>query len=412
MYDLAIIGAGAAGIKCAKLALASRLKTVLIETDPDTFGGTCINSGCIPTKFFLQAAKANTPWEETFGAKNQTIEKIKQPLLAFFIKKNVDILWGRASFSDKNTLVVDNKKITAKNIVIATGSLPRTVFTHPRVITAEGLLETPTLPENILIVGAGYIGIEFAALLSRLGKKVSLIEQMPQILPNFDPQLADRLKVILEKKGIRIQLESLAQEKDFEDFDLTISATGRVPNLKDLRLENAGVSLNEFGWIETDRFMKTNVTNIYACGDISGKHLLAYVAEYQARLAIDSIGNFPNSEDYRIIPTCAFSIPQVAQVGILEEEARKKNISCRKLQSNFLRFSSSYVFDDTDGFLKIILDEKERVIGAGVISQAAAELINFFALCIRNSVTLSELKKCIFVHPTLSEIIPLFVSED
>jgi len=412
MYDLAIIGTGAAGIACAKSALKNGLKTVLIEQSPHTFGGTCINSGCIPTKLFLNSSKLNNSWEYIFKKKEKIVKEIKTPLLSFLEKGSLDIVWGRAHFIDKNNLSTDNETITAKNIIIASGASPKSILNHPKVIFAKDLFSQPALPDKILIIGAGYIGIELASLLHNLGKNFCVIEKEDQILLSFERNLASRLRLILEKKGIKIETGKDASEINLDDFDLVISAVGNIPNTGDLKIEDIGLSTNEGGWIKTDKSMKTNIENIYACGDITGKKLLAYVAEYQAGICIDNIKGVQAQEDYRGIAECVFSQPSMAQVGILEEQAKREGIKHRVIKSNFLRYSAPYVYNDKDGFIKVLLDEKEQIIGAGIISQSAAELINVFSLCIKKNLTLNDLRKCIFIHPTLSEIIPLLLSSN
>ena len=410
MYDIAIIGAGAAGISCAKAAILSGLRTVLIEGGKDSFGGTCINTGCIPTKFFLKSSKLHKPWQDTSRESKEIIDKIKLPLLSFLQKQGVDLVWGKASFLDKNTLEVGGKKIKAKHIVIASGSSAKKIFSHPKVIGAEQIFDQADIGEKFLIIGGGYIGLEMASLLCNLGKQVNLIEKEARILPNFDKYLARRLKGILEKRSIKIEEGKDVNEADFDDFDLVISAVGRDPNTSGLGLENIGLALDKGGWIKTDKCLKTNIENIYSCGDVTGKKLLAYTADYQARLCIKNITGTTFEEDYLGLAECVFSSPCVAKVGILEEQAKAAGLSYRVIKSNFLRFSSAYVYDDLDGFIQVLVDSSEKIIGAGIISQAAPELISLFSFCIRNNMKLANLKDNIFIHPTLSEIIPLLLN--
>jgi len=411
MYDLAIIGAGAAGIACAKSAIGNKLHTVLIEERQETFGGTCLNKGCIPTKFFLNSSKLHKSWQDLSGEKDNIIKKVKMPLLRYLEGQGVDILWGEASFLDKNSLSVDGARVEAKNIIVATGSSAKTLPGYPNTIPAEDLFSQPVLPERILIVGAGYIGIEFASLLHNLGKDICVIEKEKTILPGFNYYFSRRLRTILEKKGIKIEIGKDISGCNLDNFDLLISAIGRQPNLQKLKIENAGLMQNQEGWIKTNEYMETNVKSIYACGDTTGKKLLAYTAEYQARICIDNIRGETAEEDYFGLPECVFSMPQMAKVGILEEEAKQRNIKYRVIKSNFLKFSSTYVYGDSDGYIEIVLDSQEKIIGAGIISHLAGELINTFSLCLNSNLTLGDLKKCVFIHPTLSEIIPL-VSED
>jgi dihydrolipoamide dehydrogenase len=190
-----------------------------------------------------------------------------------------------------------------------------------------------------------------------------------------------------------------------------IVSVGRTPNTKNLGIVKIGLSVNSAGWIKTDKYMRTNLKNIYACGDITGKKLLAYVAEAQAEVCVNNILKKKMEEDYCGIADCVFSLPQIARVGISEEEAKNKNIKHKVIRSNFLKFSSSYVYSDSGGFIQVIVNKRDRIIGASVISNAASELISIFSLVIKNKLKAKDLKKSFFIHPTLSEIIPLFLRE-
>jgi len=408
MYDIAIIGAGAAGIRCAQKALHEGLKVVVFDQSPDTFGGICLNRGCIPTKFLIQKSKISKNWKEALVQSREIVKKIKNPLLSHLETQGVQFVWARPRLIDKNNIQVDNHRFDAHNIVIATGSVGQRIFDHPKAFVAEELLVKPDLADNILIVGAGYIGIELASLLSDYGKKVTLVEKEDNILSSYEPSLSNRLRVILEKKGIVIETSKSITNEDLDDFDLVLLATGRCPATENLGLEKIGIKLDERGWIKTDSSMRTNINNIYACGDVTGKKLLAYTAEYQAHLCVRNITGKNETEDYYALPECVFSSPQIAKVGITKEEARQKNIKHSVLRSNFLKFSSSCVYDDEQGFMEVLVGEDDKIIGAAIISVQAAELINILSLCIKNNLTLKDLQKCLFTHPTLSEVIPLF----
>jgi dihydrolipoamide dehydrogenase len=238
-----------------------------------------------------------------------------------------------------------------------------------------------------------------------------VIEKENRILPSFEENLSGRLRAILEQKNIKIDTAVDTGKYNTSVFDKIILATGRTPNSQGLNLEKAGVICDEKGWIKTDSFMRTNVKNIYACGDITAKKLLAYIAEYQARLCIDNILGKKQKEDYSVLPECVFCLPQIAKVGIGENEAKEKNLKHKIIRSNFLKFSSAHVYDDKQGFIQLIVDQKDIIIGAAIISNFAAELINLLALMIRQKVTLSSFKHCHFIHPTLSEMIPLLLKD-
>jgi dihydrolipoamide dehydrogenase len=410
MVDVAIIGAGAGGISCAKEAIKFKLNAVIVERDINSFGGICINRGCIPAKFLIKSSQLNKDWGELIKKENEIINNIKSSLFNY-LNKRIEIVWGEASFGNRNTLEVGKRKIKAKNIIIASGSFPRKVEKIKNALPAEEVFQLSTLPSKFLIIGAGSVGVEMASLLNSLGKVVWLIEKEDRILPHFPSHISRRLKLILEKRGIKIILSSHINNFNLNKFDSIILAGGRDPNYKNLKAKEVGLLFDEGGWIKTNAFMRTNLDNIYACGDVTGKKLLAYIADYQAKLCISNIMGKDEKEDYSVLPECAFSIPQVAKVGILEEEAKQKNFKYKTLKTNFLRFSSAYTYGDRDGYMEICLDEKEKIVGAGIISNIASELISIFTLAVKNKLTLKELASCIFIHPTLSEIITLFLKE-
>ncbi|MBU2102478.1 MAG: NAD(P)/FAD-dependent oxidoreductase [Candidatus Omnitrophota bacterium] len=406
MYDIAIIGAGAAGIAACKRALAHQRKVILIDESFERFGGTCINQGCIPTKFFIRSAVAGKSWPEIFDAARALIKKIKVPLHVFLEKQGVRVMYGAAVLLDGHRIRVAETIIEARAIIIATGSLPRTIVTHPSAFFAQELFSRSSIPEKFLIVGGGSIGIEVTSLLRRLGKIVHVVEKETRILPSFEESVSSRLKVILERTGVTFELGKDVSGIDLSSFDAIIMAAGRVPNTVDCGLAVAGVALGPGGWIKTDERGRTSVDTVYACGDVTGKKLLAYTAEYQAKLCVDTIAGKNVVVDDTGIPECVFSLPQIACVGMNASSARDNNIAHRVIKSNFLKFSSAYVYDDTDGYAQIVLAPGGTVLGATVISHAAGELINLLSLCVRSKLPVTVLSQAIFIHPTLSEVIP------
>lgn len=412
MYDLAIIGAGPAGIACAKEARKFGFRPLLIEKDQRHFGGVCLNHGCIPAKFFINAAKSGISWDKASPEKDRIVRDIKLSAIQFLQKQGVEVLWGQARFLSQNSLEVNGETIVAQHIIIATGSQPKLIAGHSEALAADELFRLDNIAGRFLIVGAGYIGIELASLLRSLGKEVCVVEKEKTILPSFDAYLSNRLKIILQKKGIRIETEKDLKEYNLERYDAVIAAVGRSPNTAGLGLENAGVICDAQGWITTNEFLRTNVANIYACGDVTGKNLLAYTAEYQGRVCVANIKKGPYiKEEYRALPLCVFSLPSLAKVGILEDEAKRLNLEYRIIQTNFLKFSSSYVYGDNDGFMQLVFDDKDTIIGAGIISNIAAELISLLAVCVQQKAKLSDLKRLLLVHPSLCEIVSLLAQE-
>ncbi|MDD3295955.1 MAG: NAD(P)/FAD-dependent oxidoreductase [Candidatus Omnitrophica bacterium] len=406
MYDLAIIGAGAAGIESAKAALAGGLKVLLVEQSQASFGGTCLNQGCIPAKFFLNSVKSNQTWDKIFPRQSEIITSIKEPLVKSLQAGGLDIVWGKAKFFSPKVLDVEGIKYEAANVIVASGSLPREVLKHPKAIFAQDLFSRKEIPESFLIIGAGYIGIEFASLLKGLNKKVHVIEKEEAILPSFDSLLVKRLRAILNRQGITIETCKDFSQCGMDGFDMAVIAAGRCPNTTSLGLEEAGIEVDSRGWVKTNSSLETNVAGVYACGDVTGKKMLAYTAQRQAGICVNNILGLKKKEDYKGVPECVFSVPSMAQVGVLPQDAAKLNIKHQIFKSNFLKFSSAYVQEDKDGFIEIVADTKGKIIGAGIISKAAAELISLLSLCVLNEIDVKKLRSSLFIHPTLSEIIP------
>lgn len=355
MYDLAIIGAGAAGLVCAKQAIKYGLKTVLLERNEASFGGTCLNRGCIPTKFFINFSKLNKNWESLSQENKKNTGEIKSSLLKHFQNKGLEIKWGDVAFEDRKVLKVnDEQLIEAKNIIIAVGSKPRRIIEHKKAIVCEEIFNLPSLPNKFLIVGGGYIGIEIASLLKSFNREVTVVEKEEYIIPFFDNRLSNRLRVILSTKGINIHTGKAISDYNLDDYDMVILSTGRESNVETLGIDKAGLKTEE-GWIKTDKFMRTKADNIYACGDATGKKLLAYIAEYQAMICMDNIMGRKTEENYYGIPECVFSLPQISKAGMTEQEAKKKGVKYKVVKSNFLKFSSSYVYGDTDGFMQVLV---------------------------------------------------------
>ncbi len=408
MYEVAIIGGGPAGIEAARVALTHRLKTVLIERDFSSWGGTCLNKGCIPTKLYLEGIKKKQPWDRLVAKKNEVIDFIKNTSIKSLQQRGLEIIWGEANFLDRYTLKVNNKKIEAKYIIIATGSVPVDIFCEGKknVKLAEDLFSFSHLEgEKFLVVGAGAIGLEFASLLNTMGKEVTIVEKQDRILPSIDSTVTERLIRIFEKNGINIVLSSDFSYYDISNFDLVFICVGRRVDISNLGLEEIGIELDTGGRIKVNSFMQTTVENIYACGDVASSKMYAYVAEYQARICIKNIVGEKVEYNEKGIPECVFSIPQIAKVGYKEEELKKG--SYKVISANFKGLSSSYVYDDEEGFVRIIVSkDNKKVLGATVVSNLASEIIHILSLVIREEIPLDRLKDQIFVHPTISEVIP------
>ena len=258
-----------------------------------------------------------------------------------------------------------------------------------------------------MIIGGGVIGCEFASLFSTLGTQVSVVEKMPQLLPGEDKEVAKKLETIFKKKAIKVNTNTDAQTLDLNNYNLVLLCIGRIPKTEGLDLEKLGVKL-ERTKIIVDDYLKTSVPNIYAAGDCTGKTMLAHFASYQGRIAVENIAHpdNPKKADNPNIPNCIFTDPEIASVGLKEEEAKNKGIDIVVKKFDFLGSGMARILDETEGFIKIISDKKtEEILGASIIGPRATELISILTLAVSTHMKISQIQNTILAHPTLSESI-------
>ncbi|MFA5005287.1 MAG: dihydrolipoyl dehydrogenase [Candidatus Omnitrophota bacterium] len=420
MYDLAIVGAGWAGFNAALRAKELSLQSCLI--DSEALGGVCLNQGCIPTKTFIQSAKVYSLVKKAslFGVESKEAtfdlnklierkEKIIQQLSAGmrFSLKGVDLISARAGILSVNQIQAGDKIIQAKNIIIATGSLPMELpqlkFDHKKIISSTELLNLKDIPETLLVIGGGVIGCEFASLFSGLGSKVTLVEKCAQLLPGFDADISRKLENVFKKRGIEVKTNSEVSESDTADFTLSLLCVGRAPNPGDLGLEKIGVKLDRNTVVVND-YLATSVENIYAAGDCTGKLMLAHYAAYQGKLAVDNIMGKKIKADNAVVPNCIFTDPQVSGVGLSQAEAQAKGLNIKISKFDFLGSGAARILDEADGFIKVISDKDTGcLLGASIIGPQACELSAVFGVAISAHLNTEGLRKMIFAHPTLSE---------
>ena len=422
-YDLAVIGAGWAGFNASLRAKTLGLKTVLI--DKAELGGTCLNRGCIPTKALIQSAKVYSlaKKSKTFGIEtlNPQInfseiqarkDKIIRQLACGmqFLLKEIDFINAEAHFLSPSELKVGQEVIKAKAIIIATGSkvmeLKDIRLDGKKIISSDEILNLKKIPKSLLVIGGGVIGSEFASLFSILGTEVTIIEKMPQLLPQEDRETAKRIEVIFKKKGIKVHTATDAAKANFRDYELVLLSIGRVPNIEGLGLEKAGINL-ERGKIIIDEYLRTNMPNIYAAGDCTAKVMLAHFAAYQGEVAAGNcLQENHQKADNDNVPNCIFTDPEISSVGLCEEEAVKKGFDIKVSRFDFLGSGMARILDETEGFIKIISDKKtEIILGASIIGPRATELIASLVLAKTAGLKLSQIRKTIFAHPTMSESI-------
>jgi dihydrolipoamide dehydrogenase len=423
-YDLAVIGAGWAGFNAGLKAKELGLKVALIEKAE--LGGTCLNRGCIPTKSIIQSAKvyslakkcsvfgirtqpSTVNFSEIQARKNRLIGELRQGMN--FMLKGIDFINARAVVLGPQRLMVNGKELSARFILVACGSKPLELtnlkFDHKKIVSSDDILNLKELPGTLLIIGGGVIGSEFASLFAAFGVRVTVAEKMPQLLPGEDSETARKLESIFKKKGIAVNTNTDASNLNFDNYDLVLLCVGRAPDVTGLGLEKIGVK-PEKGKILTDEYLGTDISGIYAAGDCTGKIMLAHFAAYQGRLAAENIANpsGPRKIDSTAVPSCIFTDPEIASVGLNEEKARAQGIDIKINRFDFMGLGMARIMDETDGFVKIISDKStDRLLGASIIGPRATELIATITTAISAGLKLSQAREIIFAHPTVSESI-------
>ena len=406
--DLIIIGAGPGGYRAAEYAAKQGLQVVIIEQDE--VGGTCLNRGCIPTKTYVHAAS----FDEARERMGQVVPLLRSGVEGILAHPNITLMRGTASFVDSQTVNICRDSVVAKNIIIATGSsaklLPLPDINDPRLVTSTELLQCPTLPKRLAIIGAGVIGMEFASVFNRFGSEVTVIEYLKECLPMVDSDIAKRLRKLLEKRGIKFQMKTAVQSLADIDADMILMATGRKANTEGLNLSAAGITPAPNGTIPTnDNFSCVGCDSVaatlYAIGDVNGKQMLAHAAEMQAIRAVNHILGKTDGIRFDIMPAAIFTEPEAACVGPSEDQLKTDavNYICKK---SFWRANGkAQAMNETEGMLKLFADQQERIIGCHAYGAHAADIVQEVSVLMCKDTTLSELRDMIHIHPTLSEIL-------
>ena len=339
-------------------------------------------------------------------------------------KRKITLIKEKAELTGKNSFKAGDKTYTSKQIILAMGSEPIQIpipgIDKENVLNSDGVLDLEKLPEKVVIIGGGVIGIEFATLFASFGKKVEIVEMLPRILNTIDADAAETMKKILESKGVKIQtgakvLEikdglSVVYEKDGKQAeaagDMVVVAIGRRPVTKDMGLETVGVVMSPKGFIEVDDHLRTNVPGIYAIGDITGKIQLAHVASAQAVVAAANAAGKDKKVSYDIVPSCIYSNPEIAAVGLSEAEARKKGLS---VKTGFFSTSGngrSVILGSTEGFVKLVTEARTgEILGSVIVAPRATDMISEISVAMKAEATIEEIADTIHPHPTVSEII-------
>lgn len=448
--DLIIIGAGPGGYETAVRAAKAGLNTVIIEADK--VGGTCLNVGCIPTKSFCRNAELlrNLKEADVLGVENvsytfnmqKVVERknqvvatlsagietlLKQPLITF--------VKGKATFTGKHSIHVENacningenvdNDFEADHIIIATGSvtkfLPIPGKDLPKVLTSTEMLNLTEIPSKLCVIGGGVIGMEFASIFNAFGSEVTVLEFCKEILPNIDSDITKRLKASFKSQGINIINNAavnciedkgccysvgyeLKGTQQSVDADIVLMAVGRGANTSSLGLENAGIETDRRGIITNDDF-ETNVSGVYAIGDVNGKCQLAHAASFQGFHTLNHILGKEDEIRFDIIPAAVFTYPEAAMVGVTSDYCKQNGIGCTAHKGFFRANGKALAMNETDGMVKILTDENDTIIGASLFGPHAADLIQEIAALMNKNAKLSDLAQIVHAHPTLGEVV-------
>lgn len=440
--DVAVIGTGPGGYVAA--IRAAQLGGRVIAIEREELGGVCLNWGCIPTKTLIHTAHLYHKLQnaERFGLdvsglgvnlkglvkrKNEVVKSNKAGIRNLFKAHGIELVKGTAKVTGPHTIEVGDRQIEANAIIVATGSspaqLPGLETDGKRVITSTEALELEELPKTAVIVGAGAIGAEFASMWNTFGVHVTLVELLPRVLPNDDEEISQRMgdlfkkrtidvrtettvkKLTVGKKGVHVEFDG--SKTDAVDADLVLVGIGRRYHSEVVsETPGLGVELGQRGRIAVNEHMETTVPSIYAIGDVVGKTMLAHGASSEGLVAAANAMGGRKTMDYRVVPACTFTSPEVASVGLTETKAQAAGIQTKVGRFNLMASGRAHTMGETDGMVKIVGDAKTgQVIGVHIMGPEAGELIAAAALAIRLEATVEDIAHTIHTHPTLAETV-------
>ncbi len=447
-FDLIIIGAGPGGYVAAIRAAQLGLKVACVEADQ--LGGCCLNIGCIPTKALLtsaafvremQKAPGHGVTVEGFSASlgpaqersRKVVEQVNKGVAFLFKKNGVTHVQGYGRLKGKGVVEVEDAegrktRYEAPHVVVATGARPRDLpmlkIDEERIWSSTGALHQKEAPASLAVVGAGAVGMEFADIYQTYGSKVTVIEMLDRVLPFEDAEVSAAVARSFKKRkidirtsttveaseltetGVRLTLKDADGKEEVLEVERVLSAVGRVPNTEGLGLEELGVALTERGgFIQVDEYLRTNVEGVYAIGDVAGPPLLAHKASHEGIVCVEHIaGEGHGTVDYGNIPSCTYCHPEVASVGLTEEQARERGYDVEVGKFPWVGIGRAVAAGDTEGFIKVIRDRKySEILGAHIVGPHATELIGEFVVGRHLESTVEEMERAMHPHPTLSE---------
>ena len=435
-YDLAIIGSGPGGYVAGLYASRHKLNVCVVEKG--LVGGTCLNRGCIPTKALLNSASLlsaiNTAsvhgievgdvrldFDKVMARKSEVVSRLRTGIETLFRANKIELIHGSAVLSSADTIKIDGaESIKAKSIIIASGSvpleLPNIKFDGADILSSDGVLEMKTVPKSMAIIGGGVIGCEFAAMFNTFGSKVTIIESMERLVMSQSREASKKLELIFKKRGIDVITSAGAESiskgnvlnikvstgKSIEAQKVLV-AVGRRPSTDGLGLEKVGIK-TEKGSIVVDEHLRTCVKNIYAIGDCVAGPKLAHKASYDGILTCDHILGGVRKADYSNVPNCIWTDPELASVGLCEEEARAKYPDARIAKFPYLASGKAYLMDKPEGFIKIAGTADGNILGIEIFGAGACDLIGEAVLAKTVGMNIKDWAHVIHGHPTLSEV--------
>ncbi len=449
-YDLIVIGSGPGGYVASIRAAQLGMKVACVEKEP-SLGGTCLNIGCIPSKALLNssekfselnnnisdhgisAEKINFDINKMMQRKNNIVKKLTTGIGFLFKKNKITHLSGQASFVDSKTIKIKNDKNerrhTASNYIIATGStaisIPSISVDEKLIVTSTGALSLNAVPEKMLVIGGGYIGLEMGSVWSRLGAKVTVVEALDRIIPNMDSEIASEFMKTLQKQGIEFKLshkvistklnsndvevtmESSKDKKQIkEKYNIVLMSVGRKPNTESLNLDKIGIKSNNQNSIIIDKKFKTNIDNIYAIGDVVPGPMLAHKAEEEGVACVEIIKGQKTHINYDNIPAIIYTSPEVASVGKTEEQLKESKIDYTIGKFPFMANGRALTTSASEGFVKILVDKKtDSILGAHIIGHDAGQLIAEIVTTMEFGGSAEDIARICHAHPTTSEAV-------
>lgn len=445
-YDVIVIGAGPGGYVAAIRAAQLGMKVACVERET-VLGGTCLRVGCIPSKALLHASERFAEAQHDLAKLGVKTGKVALDLPAmmthkstvvndntkgieFLFKKNkIDWLKGEGSIPSSGMVKVGDQTYAAKHIIIATGSsvspLPGIEIDEKRVVSSTGALALAEVPQNMVVIGGGVIGLELGSVWARLGASVTVVEYLDRILPGMDGEVAKTMQRLLEKQGLKFKLSSKVTsaktgansvtltvepaaggKSETLKADVVLVAVGRRAHTDGLGLDKAGVKTDERGRVVTDAHYQTNVPGIYAIGDVIAGPMLAHKAEEDGVVCVEMIAGQKSHVDYNLVPGVVYTAPEVAAIGQTEEQLKTSGVKYNVGKFNYTANGRARAMLATDGFVKILADAAtDRILGAHIIGVGAGEIIHEIAVCMEFGGSAEDLARTCHAHPTLSEVV-------